>query len=303
MTKPAARHRPRSIWDPVHIGIDETGAPVHLELGERNVLIGGESGGGKSVALQLLVAHAALAADCCLVLFDGKLVELGLWRDCAERFVAHRSIDDAIEVNRWLQDKINDRAEWLLSQKRRKITPDMGLRFYLAAIDEYAYFSTVIKGTKTQRGEFEDTCRDIAARGRFVGIIPVLATQRPSHQVIDPSLRDLFGYRWAFRCSTSASSDCILGQGWATAGYDASDETLISPLARGVSLLRAEDGKPRRIKTAYLTDDQIVTLAARAARTTTPEGDPACSPQTAQDTRPAPDTDTPQPARTLSTVP
>ena len=273
---PRLRNRPRSIWDPVHIGIDETGRHVYLNLAERNVLIGGESGGGKSVALQLLVAHGALAADCSLVLFDGKLVELGLWRDCAERFVDHKSIDDAIDVNRWLQEKISERAEWLLSVKKRKITPDMGMRFYLAVTDEYAYFSTVIKGTKAQRSEFEDTSRDIAARGRFVGIIPLLATQRPSHQVIDPSLRDLFGYRWAFRCSTSASSDCILGQGWATAGWDASDESLISPKARGVSLLRAEDGKPRRIKTAYLSDDQIVTLAAHAAATPTltptPEG-------------------------------
>jgi DNA segregation ATPase FtsK/SpoIIIE, S-DNA-T family len=272
---PRLRHRPRSIWDPVHIGIDETGRPVYLNLAERNVLVGGESGGGKSVALQLLVAHGALAADCSLVLFDGKLVELGLWRESAERFVDHKSIDDAIATNRWLQDKISERAEWLLSVKKRKITPDMGWQFYLAVTDEYAYFSTVIKGTKTQRSEFEDTCRDIAARGRFVGIIPVLATQRPSHQVIDPSLRDLFGYRWAFRCSTSASSDCILGQGWATAGWDASDEALINPQARGVSLLRAEDGKPRRIKTAYLTDDQIVTLAARAAHIRVPEGAPA----------------------------
>jgi DNA segregation ATPase FtsK/SpoIIIE, S-DNA-T family len=264
--------RRRSIWDPVHIGIDETGTPVHLNLGERNVLIGGESGGGKSVALQLLVAHAALACDCQPVLFDGKLVELGLWRECAARFVDHSSIDDAIDTNRWLQTQINDRAEWLLAQKKRKITRDMGVQFYLVAIDEYAYFSTVIKGTKAQRSEFEDTSRDIAARGRFVGIIPILATQRPSHQVIDPSLRDLFGYRWAFRCSTSASSDCILGQGWATAGWDASDESLINPLARGVSLLRAEDGKPRRIKTAYLTDDQIVDLAATAAQMRTPHG-------------------------------
>ena len=205
------------------------------------------------------------------MLFDGKLVELGLWRDCAERFVDHKSIKDAIDTNRWLQEKISERAEWLLARKRRKITPDMGFRFYLVAIDEYAYFSTVIKGSKADRGEFEDTTRDIAARGRYVGIIPVLATQRPSHQVIDPSLRDLFGYRWAFRCSTSASSDCILGQGWATASWDAFDEALINPQARGVSLLRAEDGKPRRIKTAYLSDDQIVHLAATAAHSRTLE--------------------------------
>jgi DNA segregation ATPase FtsK/SpoIIIE, S-DNA-T family len=260
--RPLAR---RSIWDPVHIGIDETGRHVYLNLAERNVLVGGESGGGKSVALQLLVAHGALSLDCSLILYDGKLVELGLWRDCAFRFVGHNSIDDAIDTNRWLQNEINGRCENLLAARLRKITPDMGLQFYLAVIDEYAYFSTVIKGTKAQRGEFEDTCRDIAARGRAVGIIPVLATQRPSHQVIDPSLRDLFGYRWAFRCSTSASSDCILGQGWATAGWDAADEALISPAARGVSLLRAEDGKPRRIKAAYLTDTQISTLAQQAA--------------------------------------
>jgi DNA segregation ATPase FtsK/SpoIIIE, S-DNA-T family len=97
---PRLPHRPRSIWDPVHIGIHETGRPVYLNLAERNVLVGGESGGGKSVALQLLVAHGALAADCSLVLFDGKLVELGLRRDSAERFVDHKSIDDAIATNR-----------------------------------------------------------------------------------------------------------------------------------------------------------------------------------------------------------
>src|SRR5690348_2559333 len=137
-----APDRTLSIWDPVHIGIDETGQPVHLNLGERNVLLGGESGGGKSVALQLLVAHAARSADCDLVLFDGKLVELGLWREAAVRFVGHKSIDEAIDTNHWLQAMINDRAEWLLSIRRRKITPDMGLRFFLAATDEYAYFST-----------------------------------------------------------------------------------------------------------------------------------------------------------------
>ena len=108
---PHLRPRLRSIWDPVHIGIDETGRTVHLNLAERNVLVGGESGGGKSVALQLLVAHGALAHDCSLVLFDGKLVELGLRRECAERFVDHSSIDDAIDTNRWLQDQISQRCE------------------------------------------------------------------------------------------------------------------------------------------------------------------------------------------------
>ena len=94
-------------------------------------------------------------------------------------------------------------------------------------------------------------------------MIVILATQRPSHQVIDPSLRDLFGYRWAFRCTTDSSSDTVLGHGWASEGYTAAS---IDPLARGVSWLLSETGVPRRIKTAYLTDRQIADLADYAAQ-------------------------------------
>ena len=104
--------------------------------------------------------------------------------------------------------------------------------------------------------------RDVVARGRAPGIIGVEATQRPSADIIPTSLRDLFGYRWAFRCSTEASSDTILGHGWADKGYSATE---IDPQARGVSWLRAEDGIPRRVKAAYLTDEQIIDLASFAA--------------------------------------
>ena len=61
--------------------LDETGHDVHVTMAERNMLIGGEPGSGKSVALQLIVAHGALSPDCKLLLVDGKRVELGLWRD------------------------------------------------------------------------------------------------------------------------------------------------------------------------------------------------------------------------------
>jgi S-DNA-T family DNA segregation ATPase FtsK/SpoIIIE len=69
-----------SIFDPVFIGIDEFGHPVKVPLIERNMLIGGEPGSGKSALLNVVVAHAALSLDCRLVLLDGKQVELGQWR-------------------------------------------------------------------------------------------------------------------------------------------------------------------------------------------------------------------------------
>src|SRR5260370_4258288 len=210
-----------SIWKPVHLGTDELGRRVEVTLAERNMLIGGEPGGGKSVALQLIVAHGALSADCRLILIDGKRVELGLWRECAEKFVGP-SIDDAIEVMHWLQQLIDERTDVLLEMKKRKVTPDLGWPFYLVPIDEVAYFSATV-GTPAQQKEFNAANRDVVARGRAPGIIPVEATQRPSADIIPTSLRDLFGYRWAFRCSTEPSSDTILGHGWANIGYTATN--------------------------------------------------------------------------------
>jgi S-DNA-T family DNA segregation ATPase FtsK/SpoIIIE len=88
------------------------------------------------------------------------------------------------------------------------------------------------------------------------------ATQRPSVDIIPKSLRDLFGYRAAFRCTSDGSSDIILGDGWSGQGFTATD---IPPTNPGVALLIAEGGTPRLIKTDYLTDDDIKDLVAYAS--------------------------------------
>ncbi len=103
----------------------------------------------------------------------------------------------------------------------------------------------------------------VVSRAPQPGILGVAATQRPSADIIPTSLRDLFGYRWAFRCTTDASSDVILGHGWASEGYTSTD---IDPIARGVGWLIAEGGTPRRMKTAYLIDGQAARIADHAAR-------------------------------------
>ena len=252
---------PFSMFDPVHLGLDEYGEPVYVDLAERNMLLGGEPGAGKSSGLNLITAHGALSHDCKLILVDGKQVELGPWRASADGFIGP-SISDAIAAFEAFQATMNDRYQLLLATGRRKITRDDGEPVYLIVIDEYAYYSATV-GTKPEREKFAALTRDLVARGRAAGVIIILATQRPSHQVIDPSMRDLFGYRWAFRCTTDSSSDTVLGQGWASEGYTAAD---IDPLARGVGWLLSETGVPRRIKAAYLTDDDIKHLAAYAAR-------------------------------------
>ena len=252
---------PLSMFDDVHLGVDEFGEPVHVNLAERNLLIGGEPGGGKSSTENLIVAHGALSSDCRLVLVDGNQVQLGPWRHSADVFVGP-SLKDAIDAFTQFQQIMNRRYERLLATGRRKITRDDGEQVYLVVIDEYAYYSATI-GKKTDRDDFAALARDLIARGRAAGVILILATQRPSHQIIDPSMRDLFSYRLAFRCTTDSSSDVVLGQGWAARNYTAAS---IDPLARGVGWLLSETGVPRRIKTAYLTDYQITDLAAYAAQ-------------------------------------
>ncbi len=252
---------PLSMFDPVHLGMDENGEHVFVDLAERNMLLGGEPGGGKSNALNLIVAHAALSADCKLILIDGKQVELGPWQKCADMFIGP-NINAAISAFEQFAKIMNDRYDKLLAAGRRKITRGDGEAVYLVVIDEYAYFSATV-GSKAEREKFGMLARDLVARGRAAGVIVILATQRPSHQVIDPSMRDLFGYRWAFRCTTDSSSDVVLGAGWASEGYTAAS---IDPLARGVGWLLSESGVPRRIKAAYLSDEEIRYLAGYAAQ-------------------------------------
>jgi S-DNA-T family DNA segregation ATPase FtsK/SpoIIIE len=256
-----------SMFDPLFLGIDEFGAHVYVELIYRNLLAAGEPGGGKSGFLNTIAAHAALSENTRLVLFDGKLVELGMWEDVADEFVGP-DIDHAIITLKRLQTVMNNRYAWLRANGKRKISRADRLSVIVAMIDEIAYFSATV-GTEQQQKEFSALLRDLVARGRAAGVIVIAATQRPSFDIIPTSLRDIFGYRAAFRCTTSNSSNIILGQGWAEQGYNAND---IAPTNQGAAYLLAEGGMPRRIKAAYLTDAQIQAIADYAAWIRRPSG-------------------------------
>jgi S-DNA-T family DNA segregation ATPase FtsK/SpoIIIE len=260
--KPGVTPAPRgsmSIYDPIYLGLDTRGHSVYVSLMYRNILLGGEPGSGKSVAQGNIVSHAALCTDVDLVLIDGKLVELLPYAPVAKQFVGN-NITKAVKVLRELQAEMDRRYLHLAQTGRKKITHEDGFRATLLAIDELAYF-TVTVGTPQQQDEFKTLVRDLVARGRAAGIIVVAATQRPSADIVPTSLRDLFGYRLAFRCTTDSSSDIILGTGWAKEGRSAKD---ISPDTLGIGLLLAEGGTPRRIKTAFLHDSHVTRLVARA---------------------------------------
>lgn len=245
-----------SIFDPVYLGIDEFGQPVYISIIFRNIAIGGEPGAGKSSLLNNFVAHAALSTDCRLVLLDGKQVELGLWEDVADVFVGP-DLPAAIKALRRVQVVMDSRYAFLRSRKRRKVSPSDGFSPIMVAIDEIAYFSATVGDKKTQE-LFSSLLRDLVARGRAVGIMVVAATQRPSSDIIPTSLRDLFAWRFAGRCTTDSSSDIVLGHGWAARGFSANT---IDPTNQGSGFLIAEGGMPQRVKVAYLSDDDVIRIA------------------------------------------
>jgi DNA segregation ATPase FtsK/SpoIIIE-like protein len=248
-----------SLWNAIPVGVDELGDTVLVRLPERNVLLGGEPGAGKSAALALLVATAALDPYCRLWLLDGKLVELSAWAPCAQQ-LAGPDIDDAIELLRTLRSEMEARYRELLARGARKITPGDGLALHLVACDELAFYLTA--EDRKQRAQFAELLRDLVARGRAAGVIVCAATQKPASDVVPSALRDLFGFRLALRCNTPQASDTILGQGWASMGYSAAT---IAPGQRGVGLLLAEDGLPVRMRGFYLADEQIAAVAERAS--------------------------------------
>jgi S-DNA-T family DNA segregation ATPase FtsK/SpoIIIE len=263
-----------SPYDPIFIGIDEFGEPVYVRIIYRNILAAGEPGGGKSGLLNTIVGHFALAANTRLVLFDGKLVELGPYADIADEFVGP-DLDHAITTLRRLQKVMDNRYAWLLAHNRRKVEPTDPMTVIVIVFDEIALYSATL-GTDPQQKEFVALLRDLVARGRAAAMPVIAATQRPSIDIIPKSLRDLFGYRAAFRCTSSGSSDIILGDGWSGTGFSATD---IPPTQQGVAYLIAEGGVPRRIKVAYLTDADIRALVDHAAwtrrqATTTPAARP-----------------------------
>ncbi len=250
-----------SMFDPVFVGIDEFGDPVHIPMIYRNILIGGEPNAGKSAVLNNVVAHAALSMDCRLCLIDGKQVELGQWEACADVFVGP-DLARAIGTLRRLQTVMDNRYTFLRQAGRRKIVPGDQFTPVLLAIDEIAYFSATVGDRKTQDA-FSSLLRDLVARGRAVGIMVAAATQRPSSDIIPTSLRDLFAWRCALRCTTDVSSDIVLGHGGASRGWTANE---IDPSNPGAGLLIAEGGIPRRIKSAFLSDADCARIAAHAAR-------------------------------------
>jgi DNA segregation ATPase FtsK/SpoIIIE, S-DNA-T family len=174
--------------------------------------------------------------------------------------VAGPNGEEALELLRELRSVMDERYRELLARGRRKVSRDDRLPLHLVVCDELAFYLTVPE--KAVKQEFAELLRDLVARGRAAGVIVCAATQKPGADVVPSALRDLFGFRWAMRCTTPQASDTILGQGWASNDADASS---IPGAQRGVGYLLAEGERPTKLRGFFLDDDDVAAIAERAA--------------------------------------
>ncbi|MFI0446017.1 FtsK/SpoIIIE domain-containing protein [Actinomadura sp. 6N118] len=248
----------RSFGAAVPLGVDDMGDPVAVRFEGKNIVLGGEPEAGKSAALSLILAAAALDPYTQIWGWDAKRVELALWRPVMTR-ITYADMDAAIAQ---LEDLIKemDRRYELLESAGRRMLLAQDAPMIVVAVDELRFFTAHLD--LAARRHFNGLAIDVIARGRAARIFAALATQKPSGDVVPTALRDLVALRWAMRCNTPQASDTILGSGMASAGYSAAD---IDRRTRGVGWLHAEGSWPRRVKSYYLNDDEIRSIVAQGA--------------------------------------
>ena len=205
---------------PVVMGKDITGEAQTVDLVQMpHLLIAGATGSGKSVcvnAIILSILYQLHPAECRLMLIDPKIVELKLYNDIPHLLTP--VITDSKKAFQALQYCIYE------MERRYACLDSMGVRdirsynkrikeknvaqehmpYIVVVIDEYADLMT------TTGKELESTVARLAAMSRAVGIHLVLATQRPSIDVITGLIKANIPSRIAFMVASKTDSRIII---------------------------------------------------------------------------------------------
>jgi DNA segregation ATPase FtsK/SpoIIIE, S-DNA-T family len=275
-------------WRPVPFGKDARQRKVALQLVWTSVLVGAIPRQGKTCATRLPAAGLILDPYTQLYVFDGKGGKD--WQ--AAEAVAHRFVcGDELEHIEAVRDYLTELVAEVQARFARmselddkicpdsKITPaisrdpDLGMPVTAVIIDEVQVYlecpeRLTIGGKKTTLGaHIADLLTYLARKGPAVGIVIILATQRPDSNTIPSRLRAVLGSRFALRVMDWRDSNIVLGEQMNTRGYDAS--TLL-PSHKGVGILRpdadsdaAPDAVAVTVRTYYMHNPEWRTICQR----------------------------------------
>ena len=237
------------------IGSDVSGQPIVGDLTRMpHLLIAGATGSGKSVCVNALLAGFLLKHspdDLRLVLIDPKRVEMAMYRDLPHLLVpVVTEADHAVAALRWAVTEMENRYKLFAAHAVRNIAgfnakaPEIGLEpvpYIVVIIDELADLM-MVSGNEVE----ELICR-VAQLARAVGIHLVVATQRPSADIITGLIKANIPSRIAFAVSSGIDSRVVLDEVGA--------EKL---LGRGDMLyLPVDAGKSTRIQGVMVSDKEL----------------------------------------------
>jgi len=254
---PDANDRPEGDFL-IPFGVSENG-PVWRSLQDTShILVGGESGSGKSTWLNamliaLLEAHTPQELQVAIV--DPKEVEFQTYRGVLHLFApVATEVDDATALTARLLEEIDRRRALFTSIGARNLRAynrraDKPLPRLLLVVDEVTDIA-LQAGLKSQF--YKDLIR-LVSKGRAFGLVVVLATQNPKAEVLNTLIRGNMSTRIAFRVVTAEHSRVILGQG----GAQNLPRTI-----RGRMLARL-DGEPVTLQGFFVSNDETTALTAR----------------------------------------
>ena len=263
------------LFDPVPFVLDQRGRPVAVPLVFANVLIGAVPRVGKTFSLRLLALAAALDPYARLRVFELKGTgDLGMCERVAHRYASGAGTDalDAAMVS--LQELYADlevRAKTITRVAKtrpqdcpeNKVTralcrePGLGLGLEVVIIDE----CQELFSHKDYRDEAERLVEGIVKRGPALGMIILLATQRPDAKSLPRSISDNIVVRFALRMMTDVANDMILGTSSYKRGIRA---TLFTAKDKGVGYLVGVADDALIGKTYYIDGPTADTIAERA---------------------------------------
>ena len=201
-----------------------------------HLLVAGATGQGKSVGLNAIITsllYKKHPAEMKMVLIDPKMVEFNIYSTIEKHYLAKLPdsekaiITDVTQVTQTLNSltkEMDDRYELLMKAHvrnikeynnkfvKRRLNPNKGHRylpFIVVVIDEYGDL------IMTAGKEIEMPIARIAQKARAVGMHMVIATQRPTTNIITGTIKANFPARMAFRVTSNIDSRTILDMGGA----------------------------------------------------------------------------------------
>ena len=242
------------------IGQNISGECVTVQINKLiHTLMAGTSGSGKSVCLNVLLTsllYKASPEDVRLLIIDPKMVEFSMFTNLPHMLVPKTivSLEKALQALDWVikemerrykkfeENFVKNLEEFNESQKVKSFEEEK-MYYIIVIFDEVADYMA------QARKEIDDKIKRLAAKARAAGIHLILATQRPTTDVITGTIKANMSSRMALTVKTVIDSRTILDEGGA--------ECL---LGYGDMILAPYGGNKVRLQCAYLSNEELKSI-------------------------------------------